>query len=526
MARAPIGYKIRTRRKSLGFTQAGLAKRAGISASYLNLIEADKRAVGGALLHRIATLLEVETDTLTGRAERRIIDELREIAAEPMVQQLQLHPESIADLVGRHPQWARALLTIHRAYRDSMQTVAALSDRLNRDPFLGETVHKILTHITAIRSASEILDDSGELAPAQQRRFHGIISGESGKLSETAQALAAYFDQANTETRGLTPADEVDDFLIERGNYLARLEAAADDLRETLTRHGGLSEAACASYLRSAHGVETRQAAPTDVDLAAFRNQCRFDPNGDTLTFLENTHPSTRRFQMIRFAASHAMRDTIEAETDDARLASSGARDLARRALSSYCAGAVLFPYGDFAAAATAARYDIDQLCQHFDASFEQVCHRLATLRKPGHEGIPFAFLRADPAGYITKRFPLPHLVFPYHGHACPLWAIYQSFQTPNRMVRQLAEFPDGSRYVMIARAEAKRPAAFNEPPVQRAIMLVCDILHADKTVYGDGLDLLSPDLTTPVGPACRLCVRTGCQHRSENAIVESLGQT
>lgn len=525
MARAPVGFKIRTRRKEMGFTQAALAKSAGISASYLNLIEADKRTVGGALLQRIAALLDVEADTLTGRAERRIIDGLREVAAEPMLQHLRLHPEAVVDLVGRHPDWARALLVLHRAYRDGVHTTAALSDRLNRDPFLGETVHKILTHITAIRSASEILDEGGDLAPEQQRRFHGIISGESGRLSETAQALAAYFDQANSETRALTPSDEVDDFLIERGNYFPRLEDAAGGLRRLLENHGGLNPQSCSDYLQVEHGVATRSGLPAKADLARYRNQSWFDPETRTLSFAENTSMSTRRFQTIRLAASLALEETINAETETAPLVSSDARLLAKRALSSYCAGAVIFSYHDFLETAVALRYDTDVLRQRFDASFEQVCHRLATLRKPGSEGIPFAFMRADPAGYITKRYSLPQLALPAHGHGCPLWAIYQSFQTPNRIVRQLAAFPDGSRYILIARAESKQPGAFHEPPIQRAVMLAFDALHADRTVYGDGLDVRDAHLATPVGPACRLCVRTRCQHRSDEPIVESLGK-
>jgi predicted transcriptional regulator/transcriptional regulator with XRE-family HTH domain len=525
MAHAPVGYKIRSRRKSLGLTQAELAKRAGISASYLNLIEADKRGIGGPLLQRVATLLNMEADALTGRAERRIVDGLREIATEPVARQLQLHPESAAELVGRYPQWARALLALHRAYRDGVHTVAALSDRLNRDPFLGETVHRILTNVTAIRSASEILEDGSALEPEQQRRFHAIVSSESGRLSETAQALAAYFDKANTETRALTPADEVDDFLIERGNYFPRLEDAAEALQAALENWGGLSEDACAEYLRSQHRIETCNVSPADADLAEFRNQCRFDPETRTLAFLENAHGSTRRFQMIRHAAARMLQDAIVAETDDARLVSSQARQWAQRALSSYCASAVILPYDAFLETAVAVRYDIEILCRRYAASFEQVCHRLATLRKPANEGIPFAFMRTDPAGYITKRFPLPRLPLPYHGHGCPLWAIYRSLQSPNRVIRQLAAFPDGSRYVMVARSESKQPAAFHEPPVLRAVMLAYDILHADKTVYGDGLALFPTELETPVGPGCRLCARTRCQHRSEDAIVENLGQ-
>ncbi len=75
MAKSPIGFRIRLERKALGLTQAELAKRAGISPSYLNLIEANKREIGGALLKRIADLLDVEMDALTGRAARQMITE-------------------------------------------------------------------------------------------------------------------------------------------------------------------------------------------------------------------------------------------------------------------------------------------------------------------------------------------------------------------------------------------------------------------------------------------------------------------
>jgi predicted transcriptional regulator len=46
--------------------------------------------------------------------------------------------------------------------------------------------------------------------------------------------------------------------------------------------------------------------------------------------------------------------------------------------------------------------------------------------------------------------------------------------------------------------------------------MLACDILHADRTVYGRELNLGDPALAVPVGPTCRLCVRRECVHRQE----------
>ena len=60
--RAPIGFRISNRRKSLKISQAALARMLGISGSYLNLIENNKRDIGGALLNRVAQHLAIDID--------------------------------------------------------------------------------------------------------------------------------------------------------------------------------------------------------------------------------------------------------------------------------------------------------------------------------------------------------------------------------------------------------------------------------------------------------------------------------
>jgi predicted transcriptional regulator len=167
---------------------------------------------------------------------------------------------------------------------------------------------------------------------------------------------------------------------------------------------------------------------------------------------------------------------------------------------------------------AEAAAYDIDHLRQLYNASFEQVAHRLVTLRRPGEEGIPFGFLRSDPSGRLTKHFPLPGLLLPNSGHACPLWAIYGAFRTP-QMLRQVVRFSDGSRYLFLARAVQRRAGSFNRQPALSSVMLACDVLHADRTVYGAGLDLTDLSADIPVGPSCRLCTRRDCASRQEEAL-------
>lgn len=523
MAHAPIGFRIRTERKSLGMTQAALAKKAGISASYLNLIEANKRPIGGALVGRIAALLGVDADALTGRAERRLIADLMEAAADPLLRRFRLTPTDAGDLVGRHGEWAHALLALHRALRDQTAIADALSDRLNQDPFLGDAVHQLLTHVTAIRSSSEILDDMPDMAPERRDRFHSIISKESERLSDAAQALAGFFDKARAETHAVTPADEVDDFLIEHVNHFPDLEATASRLRESMNHYGGTDEGSLRDFLRVKHGFAFDSVSPAAADTAHFRNQIAADPDIGRVLFLSNAATSTRRFQLAKLIAEIEAPDEIATLLDDPRLVSDEARDRARHVLASYVAGAVIFPYDDFLRAATDCRFDIEILRQQFGSSHEQVCHRLVTLRAPEREGVPFAFLRSDPAGHVTKRFPLPRLPLPRYGHACPLWAVFAAFQTPDRVVRQLAEFPDGARYLMVARSITKRPALFHERPFLHSVMLVCDVLQADRTVYADGLDLSATRTVTPVGPSCRMCTRDDCRFRGEPAMVERL---
>ena len=83
--RAPIGQRIRKRRQELRRSQAALAAEVGISASYLNLIEHNKRTIGGALLHRIAETLALDSRALAGTEEARLIAELAEVATADVI---------------------------------------------------------------------------------------------------------------------------------------------------------------------------------------------------------------------------------------------------------------------------------------------------------------------------------------------------------------------------------------------------------------------------------------------------------
>ena len=77
------GSRVRERRLALGLRQAELAAAAGISASYLNLIEHNRRRVAGEVLIRLAGVLGVEAGALEEGASAGLAEALRAAAGEP-----------------------------------------------------------------------------------------------------------------------------------------------------------------------------------------------------------------------------------------------------------------------------------------------------------------------------------------------------------------------------------------------------------------------------------------------------------
>ena len=232
MPRTILGTRIRERRRAMGVTQAEMAARIGISASYLNLIERNKRGIAGPLLRRAAAALQLRLEELDDAAERRLLETLNEVAAAPDIAALGVEAASAGELIGRYPGWARALAALARSERAATAEAQALSDRMTHDTFLGESMHRMLTRVAAIRSASEILTEFPDAPPDRREQFLGIVNEESKVLTDVCEALAAYFDRVRDSSRSLTPLDEVEALFDAHENHFDGLEAAAADLAE------------------------------------------------------------------------------------------------------------------------------------------------------------------------------------------------------------------------------------------------------------------------------------------------------
>ncbi|MGR3617810.1 MAG: helix-turn-helix domain-containing protein [Paracoccaceae bacterium] len=336
-------------------------------------------------------------------------------------------------------------------------------------------------------------------APALARSFIALHRA----YRQTHERLASLDEALGREDARIqaSPWEEVRDFFHYCDNYIDAVDRAA----ENFATQGDIRQTALTS-LRAA-GVKVEY-----VDMSQIR---QFDAENRTLSLSTRTLPQTQLFQLLLQVALLRQNQLLEATLDFARFHSDEARAIAKIGLANYFAGAAMMPYGAFLSAAQDCRHDLEQLSIRFGASIEQVAHRLSTLQRPGAKGVPFFFVRVDQAGTITKRHSATRLQFARFGGACPLWNVHRAFETPGRFLRQLAETPDGVRYISLARDVSKSGGSFGSPVRRYAIALGCEIRHADALVYADNLDLDNDNAFEPIGISCRICERRTCHQRS-----------
>ena len=337
-------------------------------------------------------------------------------------------------------------------------------------------------------------------APQLARAFldlHRAYRQTHERLASLDEALGRHDDTALRPS----PWEEVRDFFHYCDNYLDAVDRAA----EHYSAPGGQRR----DILVAAQ--ETLAKAGITLEISDFPGVRSFEPG--MLRLSSRASGPTQRFQLLYQVALLTQNSLLEATLDLARFQSAEAREIAKIGLANYFAGAALLPYRPFLQAAADTRHDLERLADMFGASIEQVAHRLSTLQRPGAKGVPFFFVRVDQAGTITKRHSATRFQFARFGGACPLWNVHRAFETPGQFLRQLAQTPDGVRYLLLAREVSKRGGSFNAPVRRYAIGLGCDVQHADALVYSEGLDLKGH--FEPIGISCRICDRQECHQRS-----------
>lgn len=455
-----IGRKIRRLRNQRGWTQVDLAAQLEISGSYLNLIEHEQRAVTVPLLLKLARLFDIELSEFDADEETRLAADLAEVFKDPLLADEAEVAGDLAELATVSPGAGKALLKLYVAYQGARADARMVAERLS---------------------------SGDELAGIESARI---------------------------------PSEEVSDFLQRRHNHFADLEQAAEQLWVDAGLESHDMGARLVEHLRAEHGVEV-EVVSSDRARGAVR---QFQANRKRLVLSEVLAPRSRHFQLAHQIALLGLRDELDAYANhEGGLTSEASRALGRVALANYFAGAVLMPYEPFLTAAQAVRYDIERLGHRFRTSFEQVCHRLTTMQRPGQRGVPFHMIRVDIAGNISKRFTASGIRFARYSGACPKWNVHASFMTPGFIRTQLSTMPDGTTYFCVARTVRKEGGGYQVMPSRFAIGLGCEARFARELIYADGMDVEGLGAAVPVGISCRLCERTDCAQRAFPALQHRL---
>ena len=445
------GPRIRRLRNERGLTQVQMAGELDISTSYLNLIERNQRPVTAQILLRLVELYDVDFKSFTGNAEAHALAGLQEVFSDPLFEGYSIGLQELKELAAASPDAGQAIVTLYHAYRDRLTSSAELAERL---------------------------------------------AGEGG---DAAVEAVRY------------PAEDVREFLRARNNHFPELETAAEEFHERATLARDELYFGLRSYLSDTLGIGVN-VVPADVMPTTLR---LYDYHRRRVLLSEMLSGSGRTFQLAYQIGLLEHGQTLDRLVDESSLTDAETRRLCRVNLANYFAAAAMMPYERFLSAADSLRYDIEILAQRFGASFEQTCHRMATLQRPGARGVPFFMIRVDNAGNVSKRFSAGSFQFARLGGACPRWNVHRAFQTPGRIFTQMIQMPDGTAYFSIARTVSRLGGGFHAPEQQLAVGLGCEIAHARRLVYADAYDTANAAAATPIGINCRLCERPDCSQRA-----------
>jgi len=454
------GTQIRRLREAHTLTQGAFAERLGISTSYLNQIENNQRPLSASVLLSLAQSFSVDLTEFAQEDTDRLLGDLKEALADPLFAGLTPSGQDLKLIAGNASWFAHAFLQLHMAFRRTNERMQNLDE---------DIVHR----------------------PSNAANEAGV----------------------------LLPYEEVRDFFHYRGNYIDVLDTAAEQIAEEELGVGeGSKVNELAAYLLRRHAVRVEC---EKVDPAS-RFMRRYDRVGRVLSLRDGLDQPSKAFLIAHQIAYLEQGDTFEAIIAEAGFRASGAAGVTRIALANYFAGALIMPYERFLAAARATRYDAERLSLMFGTSFEQVGHRLSSLQRPNARGVPFFFVRLDRAGNILKRHSSTRFQFARFGGTCPLWNVHEAFEVPNRTLVQIAEMPDGVRYLCIARSATKSVGCHLAQPRHYALGIGCELSYAHDVVYSDTVDLKNGPVAK-IGVSCRICERTDCPQRAAPPIDRGL---
>jgi predicted transcriptional regulator/transcriptional regulator with XRE-family HTH domain len=434
---------------------------------------------------------------------------LRQLRAERRLSQVELSRE-----LDISPSYLNQIE--HNSRPLTVPVLLRLSDVFGVDAsfFAPQDSTRLIAELREVLADTDLGVEAHDSAVAQVATDHPAVAHAVLALHRRYRSLTdqlASLSRDQTELSTLMPHEEVRDFFYERGNYIDSLDRAAEHFAESLGMTRSNRHEVLLDRLRT-HGVRVS----VEDDLTRDPNELsHYDRATQTVRLSAHLDVGQRVFRMAHQLATLEFADQMTEVADTATFHDPQAHQLLMIGLANYVASATILPYSEFRSTAEAFRYDIERLAAHFSLGFESTCHRLSTLQRPHARGVPFTFVRVDRAGNMSQRQSATAFHFSRTGGTCPLWNVYEAFATPAKLLTQVAEMPDGRRYLWMARTVYRSPRRYGAPGKLFAVALGCEIRHAGRLVYSAGLNPRDPHGATPIGVGCKVCERTSCPQRA-----------
>jgi hypothetical protein len=405
----------------------------------------------------------------------------------------------------QRPLTAQILLRLAQTYDVDVRSLSGEVDAAGVQD-LGEVLADPMFRDLAIprHEVTEVAENAPGIGEALVRLYRA--HGERRRAGEAG--AGALLDGRSDSL--ITPSEWVTAHFQAQRNFFPELEEQGEALAADLGSDPHSFANAARERLLERFSVAVR-VAPSEFLPDVVR---RFDRHSRRLILSERLDGAGRTFAIAYQLGLLEHGETLSALVERAAPPDRATAALLKVSLANYLAAAQMMPYEPFRDLCERTGYDVELVRTRFGAGFEQVCHRLTTLSRPTARGIPFFMMRVDAAGNPSKRFAGGAFPFSRFGGACPRWKIHAAFRAPGRVLTQIVETVDGARYFTFVRTVRRVAPPHGEEDAELAIGVGCELKFAGRLAYAKGLDLEHPAVTQ-IGPACRICERSGCPQRA-----------
>jgi len=205
METTEVGGRIRRLRRQRKVAQADLALALGISPSYLNLIEHNRRKVTVPLLFSIAGYFGIEPGELVESDEGRLLGDLMEAFSDDIFADSDLTNFDIRDLAQTNPAAARAMVKLYDRYKLVASGAPAPIHAVGVEPFhlatdaISDFLQENANHFPLLEEAAERvrvdIDHSGDSFEQGLRTYLFNVFGLDVQLASLPQGIARQLDQ-------------------------------------------------------------------------------------------------------------------------------------------------------------------------------------------------------------------------------------------------------------------------------------------------------------------------------------------